>query len=545
MTKQHDISQITNPNSATLVNYTAPYTGAAGRLLSFKLADTVSAKDFGAVADWNGTTGTDNAPAFQAAIDYLFSVGGGTLLVPQGFYLIKSALNLAGTGVVNGRNGNTPIRIVGAGMPNAFDTGSWTTYGGTWIVGQTSGWVIDATGLQYFSLEDIGLRGTGANASRGGLLSARSTIVQFAQCHTLRKVTIWIDTYPTYTSVGSIGWANNGAESCWMDGCWLIADTPHTVTFNNATDLNLASPYATIGGPTSSTMMNFRNTTFQAITGYASYLQGGCDLTFDTCIWTKWNGANTTNYGIRLLAGNSGTAHNQSIRITGQVEMFSGAIRIDDSLTWNITTDLLMPSPTNPYVSTGGVEMNGCTWKIQNMYGSTGQSTITCSSASSMNGGEIHVYAGGSVSANTNLSTNGTQILGHNYDLTNVATQLATGSSYMALGATPGATIMPNSANNATAAAAPNVPTSYLRPDGFVQLAGSFTPNGATTIAAGIPAGTIVAAHQPNREVDGIVYIAGAIGYCRVLTNGQIIFGTNVTTGQNANIDGFSYKLNN
>ena len=166
-----------------------------------------------------------------------------------------------------------------------------------------------------------------------------------------------------------------------------------------------------------------------------------------------------------------------------------------------------------------------------------------------MNGGDINVYSGGSVTSNTNLKTYGTLILGHNIDLSG-SLGLGGGSKYLALGsagttisAPSGQAITPYAGNNSAAASSPNLPSSYLTSDGFVRLSGSFTT--ASTIAAGTAVGNIVVAHRPNREVDGIVYVAGTIAYCRVLTTGDVYFGMAVTSGQLANIDGFSYKLTN
>lgn len=47
---------------------------------------TVNVQDYGAVADWNGSTGTDNTTAFAAAVSALAAQGGGTLLFPPGDY---------------------------------------------------------------------------------------------------------------------------------------------------------------------------------------------------------------------------------------------------------------------------------------------------------------------------------------------------------------------------------------------------------------------------------------------------------------------------
>lgn len=72
--------------AAWLVTYLAPYTGAVSRLLSAKLADAVSVKDFGAVGD--GVT--DDTAAIQRAVDSLQGTGG-TVRVPSGNYKLSAS----------------------------------------------------------------------------------------------------------------------------------------------------------------------------------------------------------------------------------------------------------------------------------------------------------------------------------------------------------------------------------------------------------------------------------------------------------------------
>jgi hypothetical protein len=64
-------------------------TGAVNRPINEKLAETVSVKDFGAIG--NGVA--DDAGAIQAAITYLHSLVGGTLIFPAGTYKIGTAID--------------------------------------------------------------------------------------------------------------------------------------------------------------------------------------------------------------------------------------------------------------------------------------------------------------------------------------------------------------------------------------------------------------------------------------------------------------------
>ena len=78
--------QPSNWNEEHVSLFAASGTGAVTRTLDAKIRETVSVTDFGAVADWNGTTGTDNTAFFTAAVNALGANGGGTLLIPPGEY---------------------------------------------------------------------------------------------------------------------------------------------------------------------------------------------------------------------------------------------------------------------------------------------------------------------------------------------------------------------------------------------------------------------------------------------------------------------------
>lgn len=77
---------------SSLVKHKSKILGAIERILSNKLDEHVSVKDFGAVGDWDAVrqTGTNDTEAFNKAMAHLKRVGGGSLFIPSGNYLVKN-----------------------------------------------------------------------------------------------------------------------------------------------------------------------------------------------------------------------------------------------------------------------------------------------------------------------------------------------------------------------------------------------------------------------------------------------------------------------
>jgi hypothetical protein len=86
-------------------------TGAVNRAINFKLAETVSVKDFGATGD--GVT--DDAAAIEAASLALYNAGGGYLLIPAGTYLLGTLSSDANSysSYITARDG---VNIIGEGI---------------------------------------------------------------------------------------------------------------------------------------------------------------------------------------------------------------------------------------------------------------------------------------------------------------------------------------------------------------------------------------------------------------------------------------------
>lgn len=77
-----------------------------GRDLAFKRVIYIDDPEYGAVADWNGSTGTDNSAAFAAADAAATALGGADICLGPGSYYVGSAIT------INARN-----RLLGQGQP--------------------------------------------------------------------------------------------------------------------------------------------------------------------------------------------------------------------------------------------------------------------------------------------------------------------------------------------------------------------------------------------------------------------------------------------
>jgi len=75
-------------------SFTQAGTGAVTRSKNSKLQEFVSVKDFGAVGNWNGTAGTDDTAAIQAAINAAMTGTGANVYFPPGRYRVTSTLTI-------------------------------------------------------------------------------------------------------------------------------------------------------------------------------------------------------------------------------------------------------------------------------------------------------------------------------------------------------------------------------------------------------------------------------------------------------------------
>ncbi len=107
------VNYIRNAGSATLITYTAPFTGAIQRTVSSRLSERVSVKDYGATGDGS----TDDSAAIQAAITQVCTGGAGTgLYFPAGRYEFGSLVTCTLTGGLQG------LHIYGDGPQSTLES---------------------------------------------------------------------------------------------------------------------------------------------------------------------------------------------------------------------------------------------------------------------------------------------------------------------------------------------------------------------------------------------------------------------------------------
>lgn len=145
-----------------LIGVKQPFTGAVGRTQHAKNSDSVSVKDFGAVADFNRTTntGTDNTAAFQAAIDYC-KTANKALFVPTGWYLVSGNLTATYAIVMYGEGANGVAVTTASQQDSPF-------IGSVIVGGNTTGYTLNVSPPNYqfgLSLRNLTFYGLPAQRS--------------------------------------------------------------------------------------------------------------------------------------------------------------------------------------------------------------------------------------------------------------------------------------------------------------------------------------------------------------------------------------------
>lgn len=132
---------------AALLGYIAAGASAVFRTIQDKLRETVSVKDFGAV----GNGSTDDSAAFQAALDYVESIGGGAVNVPRGNWRVRDITVAAKCHLIGAGEEATVLRFMQSG-DNLADSSTWTV-------------VVDGS---FSSVRDLTIEGTVSGTLRKG-----------------------------------------------------------------------------------------------------------------------------------------------------------------------------------------------------------------------------------------------------------------------------------------------------------------------------------------------------------------------------------------
>lgn len=240
-------------------------TGAINRPINFKLADTVSVKDFGAVGD--GVT--DDTDAIQAALD---SSIGSSIYFPSGTYLVSACLN--------NTNGYRSLY----GQPGAISV---------MIKSTSTDYIIDNTGTNWGVIQGIQFE---SNSARVGVYYNRSTTEQYSQYNVLRNCRFELGTDPSANSgVGRVAYYNRSAELNLIENCQFHTDTP--AILSDVTNSTFLPIYVTEGSIVSMTCIEFNKCIFFSNTtdNYALRLNGLGTGTFVSCYCGSGSGDNVAN----------------------------------------------------------------------------------------------------------------------------------------------------------------------------------------------------------------------------------------------------------
>lgn len=348
---------------------------------------------------------TDDSVAIQAAINS----GYGLIYFPKGTYKINTTLNIT-------NRADSPICLMGEG---------WSQNGGgatTTINGNTGGIVIDTTGSQYVSIDNLRIYSdsTFTNPSTVGIFIARSTTSQYAQFHRYTRFFIYLLSKPAASTRGTIGIYNITGEHFEADLGFIIADSPIIFADNNV--IGTLSPFQTLTSISSMTFVSMRQVGMRCWTNSPLEMWGAMNVNLDKCYFSKTVGSPALS-GVAL---NTGFSQCSDITITGQIEEMSQALTLNGGAK-NIKLDVLMPTATTPYVTMNStVPLYSPDFKI-NQTGGFQQYMISAVAGANIYGGKITLYPNQGIN-NTNLTLNGTHIDAEYVAMSGIV--VAAGSSY-------------------------------------------------------------------------------------------------------------------
>lgn len=132
---------LTGTTDAAMVTYQPAGTGAVARTVQTKLREQVSINDEGAVADWNGTAGTDNTSKITTALADYSATSRRNLKLTAGAYYVASAFTITDGAQISGED------VPRQGQPGNWIVGNALATNGSHLftnagVGTTTGYFI-------------------------------------------------------------------------------------------------------------------------------------------------------------------------------------------------------------------------------------------------------------------------------------------------------------------------------------------------------------------------------------------------------------------
>lgn len=213
-------SALASPTGSAMVGFQQLGVGAIPRSAQSKMRDIVSVKDFGAAGDNN----FDDTLAFQRAITYLNTRGGGRLFIPAGRYITGTIIVSSNIWLVGEGRSITTIKLKDNTNADLIYGEAADTLWGT----NSSG------GVQNVGLFDITLDGNRTANSSGNCVSIYGEELYFqnlsvteARGHGIR--TEWYRGDSVFGMESN--YTNVRIDRCGMDG-WLNNGPHDSVTFN-------------------------------------------------------------------------------------------------------------------------------------------------------------------------------------------------------------------------------------------------------------------------------------------------------------------------
>jgi hypothetical protein len=273
---------------ASQISYTAPYLNSITTNVEFKLAQTVSVKDFGAVGD--GVA--DDTTAIQNAVDAVISVGGGTLYFPStdNFYKVTSSVVIDYSGSFYATNThNKKIHIVGDGSASTNIIATSGNYALISLIGNSTNNTV------YFKLEGLRLTSTSLTASSIGVSfnKAAFVVIDDIVIDTFNVGINAVDTEQIGIYNSQIRFNNFG-----IDGSTGVITSPNSWSFYNTAISNNFSGGAYIVNPNA---LNYNGGSIQ----YNGYIGGGA-ANYGFQVVEAGNGYGTIGFTNMIFEGNGG-----------------------------------------------------------------------------------------------------------------------------------------------------------------------------------------------------------------------------------------------